>query len=440
MLNSSLINPSGSNNGHASWNRQGPFHGFPLLPADVRACLLGQLTYKGISQHLHIGELMKAAYGHSLDLFKKPVPIPPPKVNASENNLLLQLLNSDEIVIFSTRYRRTFQSAMALLFNLLPNDRWHNLQVQESHSLAFCFTDCACANAEYLKKILSKESSRDFNGIPSIASLVNWIGMSLLQTQDLAVLNPLDVRDALLMYVCHNQQLPCQHRNSHLSTPKAQHDVVDSNDIIDLDDGQQRSIDATPNEGGDDDDMEEAINDSPTENCVEESHIESLLTYTNAYELQESNNRYKITERALRAYGFIRNIVSYMLKMISGDKVKLVLYSCHDQTLQFVLAALGLIEESSFVPYASRLAIEVYRSDKDSQHYYRTVFNGRDVTRLISFCLDGKSLRVKRGRAQAAYLCPIENIIRFIHDDYFAMMNATNFKDACMPPSDKGYF
>lgn len=437
MLNSTLINPSGSTNGHASWNRQGAFHGFPLLPADVKACLLGQLTYKGISQHLHIGELLKLAYALPLDLLKKPVPIQPPKTNANDTNPFW--LNSDEVVIFSTRYRRTFQSVMALLFNLLPNDRWHNLHIQESHSLAFCFTDCACANAEYLKKILSRESVKDFNGIPSISSLVNWIGMSLLQTQDIAVLNPLDVRDALLMYVCHNQQLPCQHRQSHQSTPQSQHDTVDTNDIIDLDDGQQRSLDSTPNEG-DDDDLEEAINDNPTENCVEENHIEALLTYTNAYELKESNNRLKITERALRAYGLIRNIVSYMLKMISGDKVKLVLYSCHDQTLQFVLAALGLIEESSYVPYASRLAFEVYKSDKDSQHYYRAVYNGRDVTRLISFCLDGKSLRVKRGRAQAAYLCPIENIIRFIHDDYFVMMNATNFKDACMPPSDKGYF
>jgi hypothetical protein len=432
LLNSSLINPSGSNNGHASWNRQGPFHGFPLLPADLRACLLGQLTYKGISQLLHIGELMKLAYAHSLDLFKKPVPISP-KQNSSE----FQFLNSDEIVIFSTRYRRTFQSAMALLFNLLPNDRWHNLQVQESHSLAFCFTDCACANAEYLKKILSKESSKDFNGNPSIASLVNWIGTSLLQTQDIAVLNPLDIRDALLMYVCHNQQLPCQHRNGHQSTPQAQHEI-ESNDIIDLDDGQRQPD--SPLSEGDDDDMEEAINDNPTENCVEQSHIESLLSYASSFELRESNNRFKITERALRAYGLIRNIVSYMLRMISGDKVKLVLYSCHDQTVQFVLAALGLIEESSYVPYASRLAFEVYKSDKDSQHYYRAVYNGRDVTRLISFCLDGKSLRVKRGRAQAAFLCPIENIIRFIHDDYFAMMNATNFKDACMPSGEKGYF
>lgn len=439
LLNSSLINPNGNSNGngHVSWNRQGPFHGFPLLPADPRACLLGQLTYKGISQLLHIGELMKFAYAHALDLYKKPVPIPAPKLNNSDN--FPQILNSDEIVVYSTRYRRTFQSAMALLFNLLPNDRWHNLQIHESHSLAFCFSDCACANAEYLKKILAGEMSKDFASIPSISSLVNFIGTSLLQIQDVAVLNPLDIRDALLMYVCHNQQLPCQ-RNAQQSTTQTQQQQheIESNDIIDLDDSQH-SLDSTTNEG-DDDDLEEAINDQPTENCVEQSHIEALLAYTNAYEMKESNNRNKITERALRAYGLIRSIVSYMLKMISGDKVKLVLYSCHDQTLQFVLAALGLFEQSSYIPYATRFAFEVYRSDKDNQHYYRAVYNGRDVTKLISFCTDGKSLRVKRGRAQNAYLCPIENIIRFIHDDYFSVMNATNFKDACLPQTDRNSY
>ncbi|XP_070500482.1 2-phosphoxylose phosphatase 1 [Chironomus tepperi] len=436
LLNSSLMNPNnGNNNGHVSWNRQGPFHGFPLLPADLRACLLGQLTYKGISQLLHIGELMRHAYANALDLLRKPVPIPPPRTsNNTENHQ--QFTGTDEIVVYSTRYRRTFQSAMALLFNLLPNDRWHNLQVQESHSLAFCFNDCACANAEHLKKMLSRESSRDYTNIPAVASLVNLVGSSLLQIQDAPVFNPLDVRDALLMYVCHNQELPCQH-NSHQSTAQPQHEI-ESNDIIDLDESQH-SPDSTTNDG-DDDDMEEAINDRPTENCVEDDHIEALFSYTNSYEVRESNNRNKIIERALRAYGLIRNIVGLMLKMISGDKTKFVLYSCHDQTLQFVLAALGLIEQSSYIPYATRFAFEVYRSDKDNQFYYRAVYNGKDVTRLISFCIDGKSLRVKRGRAQSAFLCPIENIIRFIHDDYFSMMNATNFKDACLPQTDRNSY
>lgn len=32
-----------SNPGHASWSKQGPFHGFPMLPLS-NLCLLGQLT------------------------------------------------------------------------------------------------------------------------------------------------------------------------------------------------------------------------------------------------------------------------------------------------------------------------------------------------------------------------------------------------------------
>jgi 2-phosphoxylose phosphatase len=120
-----------------------------------------------------------------------------------------------------------------------------------------------------------------------------------------------------------------------------------------------------------------------------------------------------------------------MLKMISGNKLKMVLYSSHDSTIQNVLAAIGMLEESSFVPYATRMSFEVYRSSTDSQHYFRLLYNGRDVTKKMNLCLEGKSLRVNRGRGKAAFLCPLEFLIRFIHDDYFSIMNATNFKDAC---------
>lgn len=441
LLNSTLLSgPNGNNNGHASWNRQGPFHGFPLLPADPKACLLGQLTFKGISQLLHIGEIMKNAYAHSLDLFHKTPPVAVQKPNSSlpENPIQSQILNSDDIIVYTTRYRRTFQSAMALLFNMLPNDRWHNLQVLESHSLAYCFSDCACPNAEYLKKFLMKANSKDYSENPTVSSLVNWIGSSILQTHDPAVLNPLDVRDGLLMYLCHNQDLPCQ-KNLHQVTTQIQREP-ESNDIIDLDENQMPPDSHSTTNEADDDDLDEAIKSEPTDNCIEQKHVDTLLSYTNFYELRESNNRLKVMERVLRAYGLVRNIVNYILKMISGDKVKFILYSCHDRTLQFVLAALGLIDESTYIPYAARLSFEVYRSDKDSQHYFRLLYNGRDITRMIRFCIGGKSLRVKRGRAQSAHLCPIENIIRFIHDDYFLMMNATNFKDACMPPNDKNSY
>lgn len=452
LMNSTLVSSSNSNNGQPAWNRGSSFHGFPMLPADAKICLLGQLTYKGIAQLLHVGELMKFAYAYPLDLFKRPIPAQQQmstnnrQNNASNTipdiNVINQILNSGELVVYSTRYRRTFQSAMALLFNMLPNERWHNLQIQESHSLAYCFADCACPYAEHLKKQLSKVKSRDFSSNPTIASLVNWIGGSMLQSQDASILNPLELRDVLLMYLCHDQELPCQRRKNSQSRQHHTTTLLQSysNDIIDLDDSQQQQqpID-TPTTGQQQQSTVdgETSTDPPStlsmsDNCIDKSHIETLLTYTDEYELKESGNRWKIMERMLRAYGLMRNIVNYMLKMISGDKLKMVLYSSHDQTIVNVLAAIGLLEESSFVPFASRMVFEVYRSNGDpSQHYFRLLYNGHDVTRKMNICFDGKSLRVNRGRGKAAHLCPIENIIRFIHDDYFAMMNATNFKDAC---------
>jgi 2-phosphoxylose phosphatase len=32
--------------GHATWQKTGNFHGFPLLPATLSKCFLGQLTYQ----------------------------------------------------------------------------------------------------------------------------------------------------------------------------------------------------------------------------------------------------------------------------------------------------------------------------------------------------------------------------------------------------------
>ena len=169
--------------------------------------------------------------------------------------------------------------------------------------------------------------------------------------------------------------------------------------------------------------------------CVDDNQVEALLTYTSWSELRESKNKLMIQQRLLRAYGLIKNVVNFILKIISGDKVKFVLYSCHDKTLQYLLSSLGLIKETPYIPYAARLSFEVYRSEMNTQFYLRMLYNGKDVTSLVSFCEGGKSLRVKRGRKLGkADLCPIENVIRFTHDDFFAPLNATNFKDACVAP------
>lgn len=110
----------------------GPFHGFPMLPSNSKDCRIGQLTTLGIGQLLKTGIVLRNAYYHKLNLG-----------NGS--------ISSKDIVVYSTRYRRTVQSAVALLYALLETDGFQNLAkitMQESQSYAFCNTDCACPAAE----------------------------------------------------------------------------------------------------------------------------------------------------------------------------------------------------------------------------------------------------------------------------------------------------
>lgn len=110
----------------------GPFHGFPMLPSNSKDCRIGQLTTLGIGQLLKTGIILRNAYYHKLNLG-----------NGS--------ISSRDVVVYSTRYRRTVQSAVALLYALLETDGFQNLAkitMQESQSYAFCNTDCACPAAE----------------------------------------------------------------------------------------------------------------------------------------------------------------------------------------------------------------------------------------------------------------------------------------------------
>lgn len=68
-----------------------------------------------------------------------------------------------------------------------------------------------------------------------------------------------------------------------------------------------------------------------------------------------------------------------------------------------------------------------------SDYFFRLVFNGKDMTNSIHFCKNSgiSPLSTPRKLSSGVYLCPIESIIRFLHDDYFTVFNATNMKDAC---------
>lgn len=462
LLNTTASAPAG----HYIYNKNGPFHNFPLLPAFSRSCLLGQLTYNGIAQMLQVGDLLRQVYGHALGLLNKPIMSVPKFSNATQSTYA-----ADEIVIYSTRYRRTFQSAMAMLYAFLP-ERWLSFNIQESHSLSFCFADCACPRADQINGLLAKEFAQQLQKHPTIAAVVQWIGSNVLQNPT-SKMQPLEVRDAILSLICHNAPLPCR-RSGAAAAASSSSDyfgTTDNNDrllssastteseLINIDDGNQD--DGNSVGGGsaaaangivqgdsqtnriidpDSDSIEPEI-----EGCVEASHVAALMSYTQWQGKREAQHKLSRQQGLLRAYGLIRNIVNYMLKIISGDKVKFVLYSGHDRTIQFLLTALGVFKPtengqlpkmSYFIPYATRIQFEIYKSDASNgdttEYYFRMICNGQDITRLIEFCEGGRSLRIsKNARGTKADLCPIENIIRFIHDDYFTLFNATNQKDAC---------
>ncbi|XP_050077364.1 2-phosphoxylose phosphatase 1 [Anopheles maculipalpis] len=461
-----LQNTTTSSTSGGHWMKTGPFHGFPLLPAAAKVCLLAQLTQKGIAQMLHVGDIVRQAYANALGLYAR-VPMSTQRTTpyngsdgagASNPTSGFQYV-VDDVVIYSTRYRRTFQSAMALLFGMLPPEKWLAMQIQESHSLSYCFADCACPQAEKLKKQLANEMNGHLAKHPAIGAIVQWIGAALLQNPQAAgqQINPFEIRDALLAHICHGAPLPC--RKIHSNVQAADGRRYDGSSVpvsstqdplgldvinIDLDEptlggggGSGPSINTEQPDDSDTTEQEPEI-----EGCVEKSHVLALMSYIHWAGMKELYSQSMRQQGLLRSYGLMRNIVAYMLRMISGDRVKFVLYSGHDKTIEYLIASLGVQLENPFIPYASRMAFEVYKSDKDTQYYFRLVYNGRDVTNTIDVCESGKSLNVPRGiRGGRGHLCPIENIIRFIHDDYFLSLNATNYKDACLAQTkQEGFF
>ncbi|EDV57426.1 2-phosphoxylose phosphatase 1 [Drosophila erecta] len=434
FLYNSSSSASGSN--HMYWNKVGPFHGFPLLPATERGCPLGQLTYKGISQLLHVGDIMHQVYAHPLGLLLKPNPN-----RASVETTPHTLLNSDEVVVFTTRYRRTFQSALAMLFTLLPADKWLALNVRESHSMAFCFGECSCPQSALLRKRLEAMGDKQLLKRRDVLDVMQWIGGTILQHTPNGISNPFEVVDALLTVLCHDAALPCR-RKKQVSTPKSLRKSSNQElvDVINIDQDETAANLLQEAQTQTEPDSPEVENGNPSvqadesqEGCVESSHVDTLMSFADELSQRSAGHSYYKLSGLLRSYGMIRHIVSYMLKMISGDRTKFVLYSGHDCTMQYLTAALGIItSQGQTIAYASRLAFEVYRSEAHTDYYFRVVYNGKDVTQQIDFCEGGKSLRVTRdSRGNKADLCPIENIIRFLHEDYFSPLNATNFKEAC---------
>ncbi|CAG9865444.1 unnamed protein product [Phyllotreta striolata] len=348
--------------GKVSWAGPGPFHNFPFLPVHPTQCHLGQLTMQGIFQLLKLGNLLKSNYE---DIWAK-----------------LSTLKPSEVLVYSTRYRRTFQSVLAFLFGFIPSDVLEKISIHESQSMSFCFKDCGCPITEKLYRNVKKSISQQLQSHPAVAALAESTGSTLFSINGESTATNADphfIRDALLTFVCHRNGLPC---------------------------------------------------DSPV-NCIRRQNVVGIFTYTDWINYQKWRDRNWKRYCLLKSYGLIRHIVQQMLQMVSDNGPYLVVYSGHDHTLEQLSCALGLPNDPFLLRYAARIAIEIYQENEDYLAnnrgiYFRVLSNGVDVTRQIGFCRNTVSVSAR------VYLCKMEDIVRFLHDDYFSTLNVTNFKDACL--------
>ncbi|XP_046405402.1 uncharacterized protein LOC124170616 isoform X2 [Ischnura elegans] len=429
------------------------------------------------------------------------------------------------VLVYSTRHRRTLQSALAFLHAFLPPSILLSssplVLFRDSHSVSFCTgEDCSCAAAEKLLPPNDQderlEEEERLASHPAVARLVKTAAATILEVPGAAASpSALTVHDALLAFVCHGAPLPCHISSHHVN-------AVD---------------------GG---------------SCLHPRDLSGLSAYLEWEGKVRSRRKPGMTRALLlRAYGIVRAIVGHILRLMSqrrsaheddlkrsGGTPRFVLYSGHDTTLRMLGAAFGVPPEGAPPQYASRFIIEVYRKklqfattkssnadkpanmaksdDKDSpslgstlvnlkaagkmylkqirhapsvasllnelksphshlngskrgasfnkpmhhrdplspassqptaaQYYFRLVYNGKDMTNQVPFCKesfssgnknyfpasgvgDGTSPFVRKAERQKqsiGYLCPIEAIVRFLHDNYFSAFNATNFKDSCL--------
>ncbi|XP_030750466.1 2-phosphoxylose phosphatase 1-like [Sitophilus oryzae] len=348
--------------GKIQWTGPGPFHGFPIMPTYPNQCQLGQLTMQGVSQLLNLGSILKRSYCEVW-----------PKIN---------FIKPEEILVHSTRYRRTFQSVLAFLYGLVSNDTLTRLNILESQSMTFCFKDCECPITEHLKKQIQKSELHQLKLHPAVETLTESTGRLLFSAdtdRKSLIRDPNAVKDALLAFVCHRTGLPC---------------------------------------------------DGPI-NCIRKHNVAGIIAYTEWTNYQKWRNTYWRRLCLLRSYGQMRHIVQQMLHMVGSNGPNLVVYSGHDYTLLQISTALGLANDPLLLRYASRIIFEIYQDNRENTNdakgiYFRVLSNGKDVTREVSFCRN--IIAVDRNN----YVCKIEDIVRFLHDDYFSSLNVTNFKDACV--------
>ncbi|XP_015916376.1 2-phosphoxylose phosphatase 1 isoform X2 [Parasteatoda tepidariorum] len=342
-----------------------PFTTFPLHPGE-KHCTSAQMTLLGAHQHLMVGQVLKKAY-------------------IEDHGLLGKNWSSDDIKLYSTIYSRTYQSAVAFLFGFLPSFNISNIKIIPSADTRFCMTDyyCNCPLAAQLESQTNKKLKRLLQSHPAVLNLLGRLSPIVKYHPNHSdILDPFEMFDSLMGYVCHGSHLPC-----------------------------------IPG----------------TNKCVTFEHVRNLIAFLDWEGRQFIRDSSNVKAAMLNMQGFFIHLLSSMKSYINKkDRARFMLYSGHDVTLEPLSTALG-INDGNMIPYASRIVFELYSHTVNSKLNYvlKILFNGKDVTKYTSFCKPYfKDSSRKLPRSSEYGMCPFESFRKYV-EDFILAMSASSFQAAC---------
>ncbi|XP_045500236.1 2-phosphoxylose phosphatase 1 [Colias croceus] len=500
-----------SSSGRAWWVAgPGPFHNFPSLPRTATThCALGQLTPNGLLQMITVGNILREAYSEYLGMESMELTGKKDTGGLAYSTRYRRTFQSLQALAWgATRNAANAREAHSVAFCfrhcacnahhalakrisiqaksrldshpaikelikklsrvLFESQEYTDADVVRDALLAYMCHEAPmpCFEQKVNKKLFLTNRKRKFRSDSVRSRNILEVDIDTLNMELDYINNQLDfnneigrkARDIIKPFDKQKQPLDFDAQMEREKLLYYQQRYLDSADNYDDVVIVKKNLDADfnfPNDARIDADFDEEYKE-PTPDvtesfCIKKDHIMSLFAYLEWSYRQDVKNINNRRRSLLIAYGLIHNIVQNMIRMISENKPKFVVYSGHDKTLQALILALGLNNYQHYnIQYAARMIFEVYRK-KDlrdefkftkrkavaQDFFFRVVYNGEDVTNKLSFCRNRQIVDMKvvdpsdDTKTFNTYLCPIENIVRFIHDDYFAAFNVSNYKDAC---------
>lgn len=330
-------------------------------------CSSAQMTVIGAQQHLQLGHSLGSLYNGKL-------------------KLLPGNWSSDHFKVYSTIYSRTFQSAVAFLYGFLPSFNFTKIKFVPSADTRFCMNEhfCKCPLLDHLQKLIDKKVKKLLNSHSAVIRLLEKLNLIIKHHPSHSnITSPMSMFDSLMGYVCHGSHLPC--------IPGTHH-------------------------------------------CATIDHVGNLIAFLDWEGKQfVEDNTYKKASW-LKMHGFLWNLLQHVENSLSGKNVyRFFLYSGHDVTLIPLASVLGFYDGIT-PPYASRIVFEVYSriiGENKFKYAFKVLYNGKDVTKYISFCKVNRKYSNSTKRHLEPFLCPFENLVKFVRKDFFKRMNSTTFEAAC---------